>query len=201
MHTILHARVTRAVEERTGKSGKVFWKLGMVTQSVDKKNPDGTPSYHWVTGYIFSERWVKVIPYLKKGVHCFVLGQLKLSPYLTREGQPAVDIGIFIDRIELMPLSPPTDDKNFVDPLPRSSSLPKEYKNYDEAPSIHELYPMENTIKEEETTTDPFFQLGAQKYSDNDDIYYGSTTSERSSREESSSDKDPQEYLLDDVPF
>lgn len=201
MHTILHARVTRSVEELTGKSGKVFWKLGMVTQSVDKKNPDGSPYYHWVNGYIFNEKWIKVTPYLKKGVNCFVCGQLKINPYINREGQAAVEIGIFIDRIELMSLSNNFEEKKSVEQAPKSSSSAKEYKEYDEAPSVHKLYPMENKINEEATTADPFFQLGAKPYASNDDIYYGSTTSERSSREESSSEQDHQEYLFDDVPF
>lgn len=182
MHTVLQARVTRSVEEITGRNGKVFWKVGMVTQSVDKKNPDGTPYYHWVNGYLFNEKWAKLTPYLKKGVNCFVCGQLKLNPYINREGMAALEIGIFIDRIELLSSFAPFEERK-VPMEPSSKPFPQEYE---ESPSIHHLYPMEE--RKEVMPTE---------------VYYCDSGNEDSQKKdkEDSAEKTPEEYLFDDVPF
>ena len=205
MQITMYGKVVRDFEEVTAKNGKIIWKLGISTPAPDRKklinnedkekNEGKFANYYWVNGYFFNDAYLKLSPYITKGKWVFLYGQLRLHPYLNRDGEPKTWISVFVDRIELVPNTPNEGEiKIEGEPQKPKESSPSFNP---ESPSIHQLYPHENKIKEENTTTEPFFQFSTTDYS-SQDIYYGNN-SENVNKENESLNKE--DYLFDDVPF
>ena len=205
MQITTYGKVARDFEEATSKNGHVIWKLGItvslperkkvINNEEKEKNEDKYANYYWINGYVFNDAYVKISPYITKGKWVFLYGQLRLHPYLTRDGQPRTAFNVFVDRIELLPLQSFREEtkSNFEPQKIQESS----HRFNTDSPSIHQIYPHENKIKEENTTTEPFFQFSTTDYN-SQDIYYG-TNRETVNKENDSLNKE--DYLFDDVPF
>ena len=130
-----NGRLGADAELKNAKNGNQFLSMRAATDEFN----GGERTTTWINVLWSGERSVKMAEYMKKGTHVSVHGTLKASTYKTKNGESAVSLDVFADRVDFVGSSnsgstQPTEAVAETGTLKKQESAPKKATEEDDLP-------------------------------------------------------------------
>lgn len=95
----LIGKVKTPLEEKVTSSGKKYLKMGIAVETHRK----GKKESLFVYGYLWDNRFDKMVPFIQKESLIYLVGTLDVQSYLSKEGEAKSVLGVNINLIHFVP--------------------------------------------------------------------------------------------------